>query len=83
MTRTPPGASIEGGPSKGTPSPSAVAFSFASHVLNGSVGAPVVAAQCLLQPLYGGAQPQVLHGALPMQVLAKAGAVACGGSNDA
>ena len=59
VTRTPPDVSIEGGPSKAAPSPSAVAFSFATHVLDGSVGAPVVATQCLLQPLDGTALPQV------------------------
>jgi hypothetical protein len=51
VTRTPPGATVVGGPSKGAASPSTVIFSFASHVLNGTLGAPVVAAQCLLQPL--------------------------------
>ena len=58
VTRTPPSASVVGGPSKGAASPSTVIFSFASHVLNGTLGAPVVAAQCLLQPMTD-AQQQV------------------------
>lgn len=50
VTRTPPVASVVGGPTKSAPSPSTVTFSFTTAPANATFGAPVTGAQCLVQP---------------------------------
>lgn len=49
VTRTPPNATVVGGPSGGTASPSTVTFSFASQVSGSGAGAPIAYSLCLLQ----------------------------------
>ncbi len=49
VTRTPPNATVVGGPRTGGASPPKVAFSFASQVASGGAGAPIAYSLCLLQ----------------------------------
>ncbi|BDA49389.1 probable c5a peptidase at N-terminal half [Coccomyxa sp. Obi] len=50
VTRTPPNATVVGGPSATSALPSQVTFSFASQVGGGAAGAPVAYSLCLMQP---------------------------------
>lgn len=63
ISRTPANATITGGPSRTSASPSAVTFSFMPQV-NSSVGAPIASAQCLIQDAAD--QPQVSECSLPV-----------------
>ncbi len=51
MTRTPPNATVVGGPSATSASPSKVTFSFASQISGGGAGAPIAYSLCLMQPV--------------------------------
>ncbi len=54
VTRTPPNATVGGGPSATNASPSKVTFSFASQISGGGAGAPIAYSLCLLQPVDSG-----------------------------
>lgn len=59
ISRTPANATITGGPSRSSASPSVVTFSFVPQV-NSSVGAPIASAQCLIQDTANQAQVSAL-----------------------